>query len=192
MAAYYPHLGSLDVLRMDKDGWVVMKKEVQAHSRRETAQGMVEFALILPLLLVLFLGVIEVGRLLFIYSSVTTASREAARYGSAAGDIGGYIAHYQDCAGIRAAARRMGYLAGIQDIDIEIEYDEGPESTTYASCPVGELGPSPSEVALGDRITVQVEANYQPMVLLVNLPAFPITSRSSRTILKDIIIEGQE
>lgn len=179
-------------LRIDKNGWVAMNKEVQKPSSRESAQGLVEFALVLPLLLVLIMGVIEVGRLLFIYSSVTTASREAARYGSAAGDIGGYIPHYQDCAGIRAAARRMGNLAGIQDNDIVIQYDDGPNPpiNVYASCPVGGLGPSPSEVALGDRISIQVMANYQPVVPLVNMPGFPITSSSSRTILKDITIEG--
>jgi hypothetical protein len=52
-------------------------------------QGIVEFALVRPLLLVLMLGVIEFGRLLFFYSSTFTASREAARYGSAAGNVGG-------------------------------------------------------------------------------------------------------
>ncbi|GAI52994.1 unnamed protein product, partial [marine sediment metagenome] len=72
--------------------------------RKKSAQGLVEFALVLPLLLLLILGIIEAGRLLFIYSAVNTASREAARYGSAAGDVGGYVAHYEDCAGIRARA----------------------------------------------------------------------------------------
>ena len=56
-------------------------------NKKERAQGIVEFALVLPLLLVLMLGIIEVGRLLFIYSSVNSASREAARYGSAAGEV---------------------------------------------------------------------------------------------------------
>jgi hypothetical protein len=43
------------------------------------AQGMVEFALALPIVLMLMLGVVEFGRLMVTYSSVYTASREAAR-----------------------------------------------------------------------------------------------------------------
>ena len=49
----------------------------------QKAQGMVEFALVLPILLLLVLGIIEAGRLLFYYGVVTNASREAARFGSA-------------------------------------------------------------------------------------------------------------
>ena len=57
---------------------------------QESAQGMVEFALVLPMLILVLFGIIEVGRLLFIYNAVATSSREAARYGSAAGDVGGW------------------------------------------------------------------------------------------------------
>jgi Flp pilus assembly protein TadG len=46
--------------------------------RTERAQTMVEFALVLPFLLVLILGVIEVGRLLFI-SARSLPPAEAAR-----------------------------------------------------------------------------------------------------------------
>ena len=56
------------------------------HNGKERAQGLVEFALVLPILLVLMMGLIEFGRLLFIYSAAATASREAVRYGSAAGE----------------------------------------------------------------------------------------------------------
>ena len=162
----------------------------------ERAQGMVEFALILPFLLLLILGVIEVGRLLFIYSAVTTASREAARYGSAAGDIGGYVAHYQDCSGMRSAARRMGVLVGIQDSSIAIHYDNGDNASAFGNCPVGSTGPA--EVHLRDRVVVQVSATYQPLFTLLSLPGnnstgfrpFPITSISRRTILKDVILVG--
>ena len=46
--------------------------------RRFKGQGMVEFALVLPLLLILIFGIIEAGRLLFLYSAVMSSSREAA------------------------------------------------------------------------------------------------------------------
>jgi hypothetical protein len=159
---------------------------------RERAQGMVEFALALPLLLTLILGVIEGGRLLFIYSAVNTASREAVRYGSAAGDVGGYVTHYEDCDGIRAAARRMGNFAGVQDSDIDITYDHGPGTPAIASCnPTFSIDdPSVEQVNLGDRVVVQVQADYQPIVPLVNFPPFTISTVARRVIVKDVAIEG--
>ena len=50
-------------------------------SRREAGQELVEFALILPLLLLLFLGIIEFGRAILAYNTIANAAREGARYG---------------------------------------------------------------------------------------------------------------
>ncbi len=152
---------------------------------QERAQGLVEFALIFPLLLLVLLALIEFGRLLFIYSLTLSASREAVRYGSAAGDIGGGTPHYQDCAGIRSAARRVGNMAGISDANITISYDHGPNTTVFST-----TCPAPTEVKLGDRMIIRVVATYQPIVPIVNVPAFPISAQSFRTILKDVIIKG--
>ena len=150
---------------------------------------MVEFALVLPLLLLVMLGLIEVGRLLFMYSVVFTSVREASRYGSAAGYLSGGRYQYQDCAGIRAAAKRVGTLANIQDNEITITYDRLTDSgvSPLGSCPVGGTGPS---LTLGNRVTVHVSTNYSPIVPIPNLPSFPITATSSRTILKNISIQG--
>ena len=49
---------------------------------------MVEFAIALPVLLLLLYGILEAGRLLFVYSTVVTASRQAARYGATTGENG--------------------------------------------------------------------------------------------------------
>ena len=48
-------------------------------TQKNRGQALVEFALIVPLLLFVVYGLIEAGRAIFIYSSVTNASREAAR-----------------------------------------------------------------------------------------------------------------
>ncbi|MBE7550223.1 MAG: pilus assembly protein [Anaerolineales bacterium] len=48
--------------------------------KKEKAQGLVEFALILPVLLLLLLGIIEAARVIWAYITVQTAVREAARY----------------------------------------------------------------------------------------------------------------
>jgi hypothetical protein len=153
---------------------------------KPNGQGMVEFALTLPLLLVLVVGVMEFGRLLFFYSAITTGTREAARYGAASGPVSGGSAYYQDCAGIRAAAKRISGLAGINDGDISIVYDEGPGGASLGSCPVGGTGPA---LKLGDRIIVSVTGDFQPVVPLINVAPVEITSVARRTILKDVEIK---
>jgi Flp pilus assembly protein TadG len=50
--------------------------------QRTRAQSMVEFALILPLLVAVLFGIIELGVLLNIYIGVTNSAREAARAGA--------------------------------------------------------------------------------------------------------------
>lgn len=150
------------------------------------AQGMVEFALALPILLLLMFGIIEGGRLLFLYSAVQSASREAVRYGSASGEVSGLTPYYMDCTGIHAAAMRIGRFAGVAPGDVTISYDNGPATATFATCPL----PSMDDLNLGDRIVVDVVTTWQPLLPLVNFTSFPITAQSSRTIIKDVPIEG--
>ncbi len=47
----------------------------------EHGQAMVEMALVLPLLLLLFLGIFEFGRIMGSYMLISNLSREGARYG---------------------------------------------------------------------------------------------------------------
>jgi len=151
------------------------------------AQGMIEFALTLPLLLLIMLAIIEFGRLLFYYAAVTTSAREAARYGAATGIVLGFP-NYQDCDGIRAAALRMGGLVGMQndDADIHIGYQDASLVDTGDTCPPGGTGP---ELELGDRIVVTTTAHFQPILPMITLPTYDIQAVSRRTILRDIKIK---
>lgn len=153
---------------------------------KQNAQSMVEFALVLPLLLLILFGLMELGRLLGFYVAVISASREAARYGSAAGDVGGFVAHYQDCDGIRAAGKRVGFFADLEDADFTIAYDQGSEAEPYAfGCPA-----PTTDIELGDRVVITVSQEWQPIVPLVGLAPVNLTSVTRRTILKAVEIEG--
>ena len=50
------------------------------NQRRYSGQSLIEFALILPLFLFLVTGFLDLGRVIFYYSSLTNAVREATRY----------------------------------------------------------------------------------------------------------------
>ncbi|MFZ6026531.1 MAG: Calx-beta domain-containing protein [Chloroflexota bacterium] len=152
----------------------------------EQAQTLTEFALILPLLLFIIFGMVEFGRLLATYSMVTTASRNAARYGAAAGNVGGGVPHYLDCAGIREAAKKGAILSPITDENITITYDSGPGTPVIsATCP------ATVPVRLGMRIQIGVAATFQPIVPLGGLlQTMTLRSSTVRTILTNVEIEG--
>lgn len=149
---------------------------------------MVEFALVLPVLLLIMFGIIEFGRLLLYYAVVTTSAREAARYGAAAGGSGGTGNKYQDCDGIREAALRMGNLVGLEDndTDIQIRYDKGPSTSVFGTCPPGGSGP---ELAQGDRLLVTVTAQFEPILPMLSVEAFNMQAVARRTLLVNVQIK---
>ena len=149
---------------------------------------MVEFALVLPILLLVMFAIIEFGRLFFSYAMVSAASREGARYGAAVGDVGG-IPYYKHCTGIKNAAIRIGAFAGISTDGVIIDYDHGPSSVNfgYTTLCAGDLT-NVGTVKLGDRIIVTNTVTYQPIVPLVNVPPISLSSTTRRTIFKDIPI----
>ena len=160
----------------------------------ERAQAMIEFALVTPILFLLLFGMFEVGRMIFVYSAVTNASREAVRYGSAVGlDDYGEI-KYKHCAGIREMARRSAYFLNLQDADIKIEYDHGPTSTEtwpeppYHVC-TGDVDPG-YFITAEDRIRITVTAQYKPYTKLVPWGSRTFVSKSARTILGFVDLEA--
>lgn len=160
-----------------------MEKSHRSNIKDKKAQGIVEFALVLPVLLMLVFGIIETSRLMFIYSIVTTSSREGVRYASTIGDNGSGTERYRDCTGIEQAAMNLGSLAGISAGDITIEYDNGPGTSVYDTCST-----LSSEVVLGDRVIVTVNGQYTPIGIIpyFNMPSFVIPSVSRRMIVKEI------
>ena len=148
-------------------------------------QGMVEFALALPVFLLLVLGIMEFSWMLFHYSITFSASREAARYGSSVGLGATNLSRDIDCVGIRAEAFRVGRPAGITtNGQVEIRYDLGPDDPTpWASLPSCDNSPKPN-TQLGWRIAVRVTANHNSLIGI--FPSFPITSTTFRTIIKNV------
>jgi Flp pilus assembly protein TadG len=165
---------------------------------RTSAQTMVEFALVLPILLVIIYGLLEVGRLIFIYSTVVSASREAVRYGSATGlNVSGGVPRYNDCAGIRAAAQNVDFLNVFDDANFSITYDRGPgiPYVPPVDCPVGQATGGPTDVQVNDptqplsRIEVTVSATFTPFAAIVKLNQITIKSSNARTIIGSVQIK---
>jgi uncharacterized repeat protein (TIGR01451 family) len=178
--------------------------------KKTRAQAMVEFAIVLPLLLLLLYGILEAGRLLFMYSTIVTATRQASRYGSATGQGGDYTSiggpdnraypRYQDCYGIRLAADRVDFLNSFDLInDLTIAYDngEGTPVTDFDGACDGDADPDVKPSTNNDtRIVVTVDGNFFPIVPRLvpfiersNANGNPISATSARTIIIAISIE---
>jgi Flp pilus assembly protein TadG len=161
------------------------KKSFDGMRAAKRAQALVEFSIALPVLLLMLVGIMEAGRMLFMYASVVNSSRDAVRYASAYGrsDVSpNYYLKYKYCAGIADVARKSGFI--LKNPVITITYDTGPGGTSLGSCPTGTVGEANVNVDTGDRVTVTVSATYAPIMnKLLPFGTRTFTATSSRTIL---------
>jgi Flp pilus assembly protein TadG len=147
--------------------------------KKELAQTLVEFAIVFPVLLLITYGIMEFGRMLLIYTAVTNAAREGARYGATA-------LNYKNCDGIREAVQRMAFL--IPPTDLTVNISVVADGSTELTCSPGYTAP---DLDLGDRIIVRAIADYSPIIPFVGLDQNPIqiSRQSTRTILLGVDIE---
>jgi hypothetical protein len=61
-------------------------RTTRKHRRKERGQSLIEFAVTAPLLIVLLLGLVEMGHAFNSYMTVVAAARDAARMGAQIGD----------------------------------------------------------------------------------------------------------
>jgi Flp pilus assembly protein TadG len=80
--------------------------------KKNAGQSLVEFAITLPLLLLLVVGVFDLGRVIYYYSAVLNAAREGARYGAV---------NHCDSTGIRNQTKLLTAGLNIRDGDIDIQ-----------------------------------------------------------------------
>lgn len=64
-----------------------IRQAIKNFIRRENGTQMIEFAIIFPVLLLLFAGTIELGRLFYTYTTLAKATRAGARYLSTTTDV---------------------------------------------------------------------------------------------------------
>ncbi len=178
-------------------------KKIKFLEGKKPAQAMVEFAIALPILLLLLYGILETGRFIFIYSSIVTASRQAVRYGSATGEgTTTGIPRYQDCAGIRQAAQRADYLNAVDDADIHIYQDKGPTDPPTATgvdeqeiCPDNNPYIWTPSAGNTSRLVVRINGDFNPIIPKIvpfiartSANGNPVEGVSARTILVSVSI----
>jgi Flp pilus assembly protein TadG len=141
---------------------------------RQRGSTLVEQAIILPLLLALFFGVLDMGRALYSYSFVSYIAREATRWASVhGGGVNGKASRGDVTNFVKNATG-----AALDPARITVNTDWAPPANGSPACPgAGTASEKPGCV-------VQVTVNYDFAFTLPFLPkgAVPMSSKSQMII----------
>jgi hypothetical protein len=138
--------------------------------RQSNGQTLVEFALALPVILLIMVMIAEFGWYVAQSSASIAAAREAGRYASSVGDSPTPgLKRYRHCDGIRAAARRgTSQITTLPASQIQVVY-LSPTGTTIGSCTNAEPGgtaPADSAIPRFSQAEITVTLPYQAMTPL--------------------------
>ena len=133
-----------------------------------------EFALIVPVLALLMVGLIDLGRVFYTYVAVTNAAREGARY----------CVLHPGATAPQLAARVSGngiVGSGTGELDGRVVATVTAWAAPAGATPISTSPQCPIPGA-SDDVTVQVAANFQPITpLLSNITGGTIAVRSAAT-----------
>jgi len=147
--------------------------------RGAAGQSLVEFALVLPVFLLMMFGLIDVGRFVYLSSTLSQAARDGARLGSveasyrgstdpACGTTGGPVCPGNDAAllsHVRTAANRMmspfGTVSNAYMVCVLAPPAGTPPSGTWT-------GNTCSNHAPGSVISVRVTGQYAPITPIIS------------------------
>lgn len=117
-----------DFVRID-----VLSLRGRRNGSQTTGQTVVELAMLLPLLLLLLVGLIEIGRYAYFDILISNAARAGAQYGAQS------LIQAADVAGIRTAAQNDGLAA----MTITSQQECGCNAGALGGCPSGGVCPLP-------------------------------------------------
>lgn len=124
----------------------------KAHAGRNRGQALLEFALAIPVFLLLMVGLFDLGRAVFSYNTLTNAAREGARTAIV----------NQDVASIVARAKEQTAIVELNDPSVSVAfYQVAADGTADTSKPC-------SPVAVGCLAVVSFQATYQPITPIIS------------------------
>jgi hypothetical protein len=132
-----------------------MRRQPSDERHRSRGQGLLEFALILPIFLLVFIALFDLGRAVFTFNTLTNAAREGARLAIV----------NQDKPTVIERAKDQTAIAELDVPNVTIDfYQVNLDGTPDISRPC----PNPDYVAVGCLAVVSFEATYRPMTPIVS------------------------
>jgi len=119
---------------------------------RRRGQALVEFALVIPIFLLMLVALFDLGRAVFAYNSVTNAAREGARLGIV----------NQDGTRIKQRAVSQVWIAETADPSVTTAFYRDPTLTTACGSPT-----------INCMVAVTFETTYRPITPIISSFIFP-------------------
>jgi len=119
--------------------------------RPSAGQGLVEFALVLPIFVLVVVALFDLGRAVFAYNTLTNAAREGARLAIV----------NQDIATIVARAKAQTAIVELDDPSVTVAFYQRNQDGTP------NLDDECDLVAVGCVAVVEFEATYRPMTPMI-------------------------
>ncbi|TET49302.1 MAG: hypothetical protein E3J64_09845, partial [Anaerolineales bacterium] len=139
-----------------------------AHASGQQGQGLMEFALALPIVLMVILGIIEFAFVFTNLTSLSNAASEGARHGAV---------QPRDGAGVLFTAQEQLVLPTPDSVTMTIAYDSGPETAQFTDTAQIQIGES--------RIVVTVTHDLHTITPVFHAlwPIFHVERGAARTIV---------
>jgi hypothetical protein len=121
---------------------------------RDRGQGLTEFALVIPIFLLIIIALFDLGRAVFAYNTLTNAAREGARVAIVNQYTPSIVAH----------AKAQTQIVELDDPSVTIHFwqvaEDGTPDTSLPEC--NDL------VAVGCLAVVRFEATYRPITPFIS------------------------
>lgn len=142
---------------------------MSAVRRRERGQGLVEFALVLPVIVFVVLGLLDLGRAIYTYNTLAQAARQAARVA---------IVNQGESA-VKTQAIASGATLGLTTSNVDVCFKSS--SSTLTDCSSTTNNCPQLTRSIGCLAIVRTHVAYAPMTPVVSL-LFSSISLSSTSI----------
>ena len=129
--------------------WVALRHRGQPH--RSRGQGLVEFALVLPIFVLILVALFDLGRAVFAYNTLTNAAREGARHAIV----------NQDIPTIVERAKGQTAIIELDDPSVSVAFYQMQQNGDP------DLDNECDLVAVGCLAVVEFEATYRPMTPII-------------------------
>ena len=164
------------------------EKQILAKHPRRRGQALIEFAIVMPILLLLMMGIFDFGRVFLSYAMASNALRNALRNAEVFGYNDGVQINYTDCKLMREAIRKV-FFVGDPQIKIMYQHATGgaPDECTGDTY-------NPALLNNGDLLEIEVinTVNLTTPFITQIIPNLKLNFWGERTIVKDIPLTSRE
>lgn len=126
--------------------------------RRSRGQALVEFAIVMPIIVLAVLGLVDLGRAVYSYNTLAQSARQAARTAIV----------NQNVTNVRNQAIASAPTLGLTAANVDVCFKKALSTQADCSNPATDNCPQDSRV-LGCLAVVRAHMSYQPMTPVISL-----------------------